>query len=361
MKVANVSECEMELLAAMPVATLLWDNDNNLFYASPQTVSLLGYSDDALIGASLSKLVTEPGLSLMLDQIDMLAGDDPPICERILMQRHSGRTFMGELQVSRLPHNRGCLAILSDIGEQHQKYALLQDRFAFLQAIIDAVPLPVFYRDSTGYTTGCNAAFEDLMQLQREDMSFMTLADLFPTDLATELSELDIRARQEPQTITAEIRLPLANGEEGEFIYYLSVFLTDDGRIESLLSVLVDITERHNAERALLKSYHELQETRDEVVRLERRSSALAVAVAANHEINQPLMIAKGNLEMLLMRLDDLPEKPRKNADRLMESITRIGTILQRFRSSNDVQFTDYADNTEMAILVEEVEEKDNE
>jgi len=78
------------------------------------------------------------------------------------------------------------------------------------------------------------------------------------------------------------------------------------------------------------------------------------VAVTANHEINQPLMIAKGNLEMMLMRMGDLPDNTRKHADRLLEAIERIERILLRFRSSTDVQFTDYSASTEMAVLIDE-------
>ncbi len=86
---------------------------------------------------------------------------------------------------------------------------------------------------------------------------------------------------------------------------------------------------------------------------LERKTSALAMAVTASHEINQPLMILKGNLELFMMKIDvdSLAPDQIKRLNRISESLERIQKILDKFHEADAIRFEDYTDGTRMVVL----------
>ncbi len=99
-----------------------------------------------------------------------------------------------------------------------------------------------------------------------------------------------------------------------------------------------------------------LMQQGNEMIDLERRNSALAMAVTANHEINQPLMVIQGNLELLVASLGErnLTEKEKTYLKRLNNSVNRIQKILERYRESNQYVFDFYSHETKMVTLSEE-------
>lgn len=122
------------------------------------------------------------------------------------------------------------------------------------------------------------------------------------------------------------------------------------GQVESIVLIIADIDEEVKTQNELKESYKKLASAQDEIIKLERRTTALAMAVTANHEINQPLMIMKANLEMLNMVLpeDSKSENIQRYMKRVDESVDRITNILNQFQSTEQVEFEDYGGNTTM-------------
>ena len=108
------------------------------------------------------------------------------------------------------------------------------------------------------------------------------------------------------------------------------------------------------------EAYQKLRDTQEELLKLERKTTGLAMAVTANHEINQPLMVIRGNIELLVENFrDDLTDKQKKKVDKIFESISRIEKILKQFRDLEEVDFSEYSDNTNMINLQKLKEEQD--
>ncbi len=123
--------------------------------------------------------------------------------------------------------------------------------------------------------------------------------------------------------------------------------------------------EIQNQNDKLENTLHRLKEAQDDLLQLERTKAALAMAVTVNHEINQPLMVMQGNLEMLIMKLSDDLElvKYGKYVDTIKKSIEKIKAILHGFRKADYIEFTDYIDGTNMVhiekLLSPETEDKE--
>ncbi len=94
------------------------------------------------------------------------------------------------------------------------------------------------------------------------------------------------------------------------------------------------------------KAYDLLKSAQNKLIQLEQKNAVLAMAVTANHEINQPLMVLSGSLDVLKIKVDnpDL-EKYFTKAD---TAIQKIESILAKFSHIEQVQFKTYLDDVSM-------------
>ncbi len=116
------------------------------------------------------------------------------------------------------------------------------------------------------------------------------------------------------------------------------------------------------ANQKLKESYDELEKAQQEIIQLEKQKSVWAMAVTANHEINQPLMVIRGNMDLLRMKIDrsQLSDKHVQYLDNIEKSILRIGEILRTFKEQCPIRFTEYSSVTEMVVFDKD-EEHDGE
>lgn len=107
--------------------------------------------------------------------------------------------------------------------------------------------------------------------------------------------------------------------------------------------------------RELEESYRQLQESQDEIIELEKQNTIMAMAVTTNHELNQPLTVMQGYLEMLKESIhpSDLTEKQWKFLNRIEDSFKRMNTILEKFRKSPSAQLQDYVKDKKMIVFDE--------
>ena len=111
------------------------------------------------------------------------------------------------------------------------------------------------------------------------------------------------------------------------------------------------ILQQKNAE--LEKRNEELEKAQEEIRILARKNTVYAMAVTANHELNQPLTVIKGNMEMIELQIGNLNSSNKKHFDRISTSLDRIDDILQKYRENRNVKLTEYADDTVMVSFDE--------
>ncbi len=110
---------------------------------------------------------------------------------------------------------------------------------------------------------------------------------------------------------------------------------------------------------ARVETHLSLRRAQSEVIRLEQKNAALAMAVTANHEVNQPLTVLKGNYEIFrkLLNPEHVTEKQEKVLGKMKTSIDRIETILQKFFKVDSIHFAEYIGDRKMVIFDDEEEE----
>ncbi|MCB5251077.1 MAG: GAF domain-containing protein [Candidatus Cloacimonadales bacterium] len=110
--------------------------------------------------------------------------------------------------------------------------------------------------------------------------------------------------------------------------------------IAALLSQNHYINTLKSKNREILEINKMLKDTQDELLKLQNKAIVSATVGSLNHEINNPLMIISGNLQLL-----SVTEKDEEKLQRLKaagDQITRISDILSKLREIESPLFEKY-------------------
>ncbi|WP_051340793.1 diguanylate cyclase domain-containing protein [Azospirillum halopraeferens] len=133
----------------------------------------------------------------------------------------------------------------------------LRDELAFRNALLDTIPLPIYWKDTELRYLGCNAAFEELVRCRSGELSGRSTDSLFlPADAAAH-EAADRRVLEGGGALSYEQPTRFPDGTERVIIASKAVFARADGTPGGVVGILVDITERRRAEErtaALLKA-----------------------------------------------------------------------------------------------------------
>jgi len=138
---------------------------------------------------------------------------------------------------------------------------------SFLQAIIDHIPNPIFYKGPDLRFRGCNKAYEEAFGVQRASFVGKTVLELDYLPLsdrqAYQLEDAQVLA--EGSRVAREAAMPFADGQVHQTLYAVSGFQGADGQPSGMVGVIVDITPIREAQAAL-KAAHDEQEAIFEAV-----------------------------------------------------------------------------------------------
>ena len=125
-------------------------------------------------------------------------------------------------------------------------HANLTRNLRFTEVLLDAIPIPIFYKDSEQRYLGCNQTFSDIMGLTPEEIRGKTAHDFWP-DLAGLYEEHDGCLRQDTRKCTYESKIRNKDGELREVIFAKQVFFDEFKNAEGIIGSFVDITERNRS------------------------------------------------------------------------------------------------------------------
>ena len=127
----------------------------------------------------------------------------------------------------------------------------LSQQLHFLQQLIEAIPGPVYYKDSELRYLGCNSAYQQLTGLSGADLIGKTPHDIAPSEQADGYVASDRRLLQQPGSQIYESQLRDASGDLRDVMFHKATFTRDDGSVGGLVGVILDITERRQMEDRL--------------------------------------------------------------------------------------------------------------
>jgi PAS domain S-box-containing protein len=143
------------------------------------------------------------------------------------------------------------IAIGRDVTAQKSAEFRAGESSRFLAAMINSLPLPVFFKDAEGRYLGCNPPFEQYIGITSDNLIGKTAYDIAPPDLADRYTAADREIFDNPIPQKYEIQIQYADGSRHDVIFYKAPFFNTDGSVGGLIGAYLDITERKRTEEEL--------------------------------------------------------------------------------------------------------------
>jgi len=194
-------------------------------------------------------------------------------------------------------------------------------------ALIEALPFPTLLADPHGFLVGGNAAAHSLLGCTWGPWGEERAADYY-ADPADARRVQDALAEAEPGAGRAfEMDLRSVAGERIPVRLHGVAVRDLDGDVVSTVALLQDL-------RAEITLQRHLEDATRQSIEAERRTINQAQGRKLAHELNQPLTVAMGILEMLIAG-PDLPPGIAKRLHKMQEQLDRIATTVRRFREES--------------------------
>ena len=237
---------------------------------NPALAKMHGYETaEEFMKSSVAELYFDPADRKQLSDRLLAKGSVNGV--ELRLKKKDGLPFWGSVSARTVRGPNGnveCFdGIVEDITERKCVTEAHQANVQFLEALLDTIPNPVFFTDEEGILHGCNTAFaKQIIGLPRQDIIGCTLYDLaraVAPDLADEYRRQDQELLTDPGGIQAyEAKVRCADGVQREFLFSKAAYTDPGGQAAGIVGVMLDITERKQAEREMQRQGTELERAR---------------------------------------------------------------------------------------------------
>lgn len=291
-----------QIIEFAPDGMLVVDEGGTILIANPKAHQLFGYVHGAMLGLCVDDLVppnirpqhAQMRAKFMSSNRSRAMGSINGDFRAVDRQ---GREFPVELGLTRLPLIEGrspCACVtIRDISERKRLDQQITDQLAFQRVLLDTLPYPVFVKDADMRYIDFNQAFLDTFGISRDELLGRTVVQFkgLPAEDIPRYQEANQKVIREGGSHTAEVRVPLADGQLHPAIYCLTSYNGSDGRVAGLVGTLIDISAQKQAELDQARA----KELAEEATRL--KSDFLA---NMSHEIRTPMNVIMGMAHLAL-------------------------------------------------------------
>ncbi|MCP4105722.1 MAG: response regulator [Desulfobacteraceae bacterium] len=229
-------------------------------------------------------------------------------------------------------------------AELHKAHNQLKEQNAFLEALIESIPNPIFYKNVKGEYLGCNKGFCQMLGVGREKIIGSKADDFMPKEHVEVFKDTD-RSIFESQNIqTYEYSLIFPDGVLHHLFTNKALFRDMKGEPAGVVGIISDITDlkRSEEEKILLE---------DQLRHSQKMEAVGTLAGGIAHDFNNILQVISGYMQLLLMKKGkgDPDRKYLAKIDQATERATDLVRHLLTFSRKSEVHFQE----TELNPLIE--------
>jgi len=339
---------------------IIVDKDRKILNVNPLLCKMFGYEKDELIGQSISIFhISQDSYERWSKKIYKKAQINSVVNIRYKMKRKDGMRFWIEISGTPFSQKKGikdgsvvwtAYDVSDKVNNENTIKELnktLSQNLNYLRTFLDTAPIPIFVKDKDSRYIECNNAFSKVIRKPKKDIINNKVDDLLPGFLALIHKRKDEELLYKNNIHYKEILSIDSTDSANTNIYeFHKTAIKEDGDYSGYVCVIVDVTRREEQEGELHRMVNIELEKNEALARShekERLKDAKFTAIGQlaagiTHEINTPLTYVKGNLEMLLMDLADLPDTYNQKQQILddtkdmKDGLNRIATIVESMR-----------------------------
>lgn len=153
-------------------------------------------------------------------------------------------------QVAAAGHVSGGVLVVTDITQLHQAEHAASERSHFLEQLLKAVPVPVYYLDVDRHLVGYNEAYAASLDLAEDELIGKTVFELRPAELAERMDAANKRLLARPGgVLQTEFETSGPDGAPRYTLSHKAVFSDVAGNPAGIVGVNLDLTGIRRAER----------------------------------------------------------------------------------------------------------------
>ena len=153
-----------------------------------------------------------------------------------------------------IENEKKCIVNVVDVTEQKKTEESLHANNLFLQTLLEAIPVPVFYKDGDGRYIGVNKSFETFFGQTSKELTGKTVFDIASAELAEIYHKQDMEILQQPGVQVYDSQVKDNNGVLHDVVFHKASFMDLEGNVSGLIGVILDITDRKRTEKSLFES-----------------------------------------------------------------------------------------------------------
>jgi PAS domain S-box-containing protein len=263
---ARVAELEgyRNAFAASPIGMTIASRDGQIVEINPSGLRLFGMAREEVIGRTSTELglleSKSPGQGAV-DQVRERGSESNAVTK---LRTKSGEHHVVKLLVEpvELEGEPGFVTTFLDITEQKQAVERLAEREALYRQIVETAREGISISDAQGRYTFVNRRFEEIFNYEPGQMLGMGVVELIDEESRESAQRLLLRRRQGIAQ-EGEIKLKRRDGQGVWVKFESSPILNDKGDYAGALSMVLDNTERHEAEELLRQSEIQLRQAQE--------------------------------------------------------------------------------------------------
>ena len=129
----------------------------------------------------------------------------------------------------------------------------LSNRLEFDKVLLDTIPNPIYYKNIEGKFLGCNLAFANLVNENRDQIIGKTAFDFFTNEVASKNTIIDKELLKTFSTSTSEFTFYTPSNQMKHIILNKAVYKNIDGTVGGIVCIMDDISERVQQKQFLIQ------------------------------------------------------------------------------------------------------------
>lgn len=231
-----------------------------------------------------------------------------------------------------------------EIAERNRAEELVRESEEKYRSILQSMEEGYYELDIAGNLKFFNDAFCKIVGCPREELygsHYRLFTD--PQDVENVFRAFNNAYVSHKPTKEFKWRIHRKDGARRHLESSVSLTRNSEGLPNGFRGVVRDVTDRNLAEESLKKAYQELKHTQSQLVQSAKLASIGELAAGVAHELNQPLMVIRGNAQLIQrniakgkLTMEDMlrqMEPIERNTKRMMNIINHLRTFSRQSKT----------------------------